>query len=140
MKRPSTQPPSLSNWKATRDSQPPLESLFNYSHFDFYELTWLQRIQLILYVPIGISLLVIRFILFCVFGCIFLLLPGQFFFPQWLARILMVIFGIVVRIQRKKDESIGQVIITANHRTPFDVFPFLAVTNVNVLIGTCNCV
>jgi 1-acyl-sn-glycerol-3-phosphate acyltransferase len=48
----------------------------------------------------------------------------------------MPLFGVVVRIRKEKEEKIERCVIVGNHRSSFDVFPFLAETNVKVLIGT----
>lgn len=115
---------------------PPLESMFNYAHIDFKTLKLSQWLTLIAYFPFGVVLLIFRLFLFFILGSLLVLSPFQFFFPRIMYKLAMPLFGIVVRVSFKgPKDPLRNVVIVANHRSSFDVFPFLAETNVNVLIG-----
>lgn len=49
----------------------------------------------------------------------------------------MLFFGIVVRNRKEPTQKFlnSKTVIVSNHRTAFDVFPFVAVTHLSVLIG-----
>jgi len=125
---------TLHYWKNIPEDCPLLETLFNYSHIEYKNLTVFQTILLITYLPFGLILLILRFILFLLIGMILILIPNQFFFPNLIIKHIMIIFGIAVRIKRTHNEPISSTVIVGNHRGSFDVFPFLAETNVNVLV------
>ena len=118
--------------------QPELEHMFNKSHLR-KNLNKTQILLLILYFPLGILLISIRMILFVLLGTILMLTP-KFYFPKWFSRAAMFLFGIIVSVRRYPNPEFHRIktIIASNHRTAFDVFPFLVVTDLQVLIGRLN--
>jgi len=101
-----------------------LESLFNYSRFS-RPLTLFDKAIFALYTPIGVTLMVVRFVLFVI------IMSSGGFFPgvisrsavPWLIRRILGFF-ITVRNRQYLDEASAKTppIFVANHITDFDTY------------------
>eukprot|EP01114_Cavostelium_apophysatum_P010439 TRINITY_DN2414_c0_g1_i1.p1 TRINITY_DN2414_c0_g1~~TRINITY_DN2414_c0_g1_i1.p1 ORF type:complete len:310 (+),score=46.12 TRINITY_DN2414_c0_g1_i1:164-1093(+) len=114
-------------------SQDPIEGLFNYSHVTPSSI--LDVILLLFYLPIGIGLLLVRICGFLVLAALLLLAPADFQFPIWLSNLLFPMLGMRIKVVRPPQHRFDKkVIIASNHVSAFDVFPFLFLSRVNVLV------
>lgn len=112
-----------------------LSRLFSYAHIS-PRTTTLQYLLLACYFPIGICLLLWR--LFALVWLSLFIFIAPFQMPVWLVQILAPIFGIVSRFSNKPkiitNNTDAITLLACNHRTAFDVFPFLTVQHISVLI------
>lgn len=118
--------------------QPSIQRLFNYSHVRANLSLW-QRAVLAAYLPVGLALLVCRCILLVPVVVAFAVLPAGLFTAPML-RLMQVPFGLVVRVagldvlERARREHGSAFVLAANHTTAFDVFPFISLVRVRVLL------
>jgi hypothetical protein len=110
----------------------PLEALFSFSHVNPPTLS--SYFLLLLYSPLGLVLIVFRIICLLLVLLLILATPPSFTFPPWLVGFFLPFFGIIARAKNFQPSYASLPIIACNHTTPFDVFPFMKLTNVNVLI------
>eukprot|EP01116_Phalansterium_solitarium_P005299 TRINITY_DN16831_c0_g1_i1.p1 TRINITY_DN16831_c0_g1~~TRINITY_DN16831_c0_g1_i1.p1 ORF type:complete len:207 (+),score=61.99 TRINITY_DN16831_c0_g1_i1:110-730(+) len=117
--------------------EPPIETLFTTKHVNatrFY-----HYVILMIYFPFGFTLMLSRLFFFTVFGVLLALVPLQLFLPKFIVHAALPLCGMVTRV-RVHAGALSPVsaapIIVSNHRTAFDVFPFLIMCPVNVVIGT----
>jgi len=112
---------------------PPLTSLFCFGHIRWHS-NILCHALLMLYIPFGILLMMIRFLFLSIIILIIIITPDNFTFPPIVMSFLLITFGFFVSVDGFKENCHKPIIVCSNHRTPFDVFPFMKMFNFDVLI------
>jgi 1-acyl-sn-glycerol-3-phosphate acyltransferase len=118
----------------------PLQDLFFTSHIK--PLNFWRGLILLYYIPIGVTLLITRFVLLSILlsilfiGTLFRIPVTDLVFHQRICKVLLAVFGLYCRF--KNGDALKTlkkpVIIASNHRTAFDVIPFLLYPPLDVLI------
>eukprot|EP01112_Ceratiomyxa_fruticulosa_P023356 TRINITY_DN888_c0_g1_i3.p1 TRINITY_DN888_c0_g1~~TRINITY_DN888_c0_g1_i3.p1 ORF type:complete len:297 (+),score=46.04 TRINITY_DN888_c0_g1_i3:119-1009(+) len=121
------------NAATTTQQQPPLQSLFSYGHIQ-WDASILYHVLLLLYIPIGIYLIIVRFVFLFFLLILIIVTPDNFTFPPKVTNFLLIAFGFFVRVHGFKENCDNPTIVCCNHRTTFDVFPFMKLFNFDVLI------
>jgi hypothetical protein len=136
------------------DIDPPLPTLFNFTRL-YTPFTVLDWIIILCYIPVGITLMCFRLCLAGILAIILYMLPQdtRLHPPPTLLRVLFfVLCGMIVRTRNserltqssrpiKSDGTTGvntnksvPFIVACNHRSAFDLLPFLALRSVTCLI------